>query len=267
MPQDYLVLREIWEGKIPVEFCLASNEIAAVEPPKPFYVLVPRISYFPLVLEKAQKYFSGFVTEEDGDELWLDYQGIPLKWHYPIGVIYDLYKTDEALPWQITLHFKDFPETDLIRCHSKEAVEAHFMQAVKEADQLKHKAEVINSMQKIDHKQLWNGLASDRFDQFWAVNKRLMENNVETPIRHVPFRIYQYDRPFVQKLCKPFKENGDRLTMEELVTEVIPSFDFSKSRLVSHGIEIPRETPMLWLAENLAYPDNFIHLCLCPVLE
>ena len=45
-----------------------------------------------------------------------------------------------------------------MRCPSKEAVESHFMGTIKEADALKHRGQVINSMQKKDHKQLWNGI-------------------------------------------------------------------------------------------------------------
>lgn len=54
--------------------------------------------------------------------------------------------------------FQNFPETELLECTSKDAVEAHFMSCVKEADSLKHRSQVINAMQKRDHKQLWSGL-------------------------------------------------------------------------------------------------------------
>ena len=37
------------------------------------------------------------------------------------------------------------------------------MSMVKEADSLKHRAQVINSMQKKDHKQLWLGLQNGKY--------------------------------------------------------------------------------------------------------
>jgi autophagy-related protein 5 len=37
------------------------------------------------------------------------------------------------------------------------------MSTVKEADSLKHRAQVINDMQKKDHKQLWMGLQNGNF--------------------------------------------------------------------------------------------------------
>ncbi|MGH0152582.1 UNVERIFIED_CONTAM: hypothetical protein FKN15_063571 [Acipenser sinensis] len=66
------------------------------------------------------------------------------------------------------------------------------MSCIKEADALKHKGQVINEMQKKDHKQLWMGLQNDKFDQFWAINRKLMEYSVEEGgFRYIPFRIYQ----------------------------------------------------------------------------
>lgn len=54
--------------------------------------------------------------------------------------------------------WQNFPDRDLLHCQSNSTVEAHFMSSIKEADALKHKSQVINDMQKKDHKQLWMGL-------------------------------------------------------------------------------------------------------------
>ena len=65
------------------------------------------------------------------------------------------------------------------------------MSCLKEADVLKHRGQVISSMQKKEHNQLWIGLVNDKFDQFWAVNRRLMEPTGEQDsFKHVPLRIY-----------------------------------------------------------------------------
>lgn len=40
----------------------------------------------------------------------------------------------------------------------RELVEAHFMACLKEADVLKHRGQIVSSMQKKDHTQLWLGL-------------------------------------------------------------------------------------------------------------
>ncbi|KAL9702305.1 hypothetical protein quinque_005823 [Culex quinquefasciatus] len=67
MANDREILREIWEGKIPVHFQLASDE-TDVEP-EDFFLLIPRLSYFPLVTEKVRRHFLRVVSNElqDGE--------------------------------------------------------------------------------------------------------------------------------------------------------------------------------------------------------
>ena len=69
------------------------------------------------------------------------------------------------------MHFSHFPVEQILPCHAREQVESVFMSSLKEADQLKHSGKVVSLMQKKDHNQLWLGLTSDKFDQFWAINR------------------------------------------------------------------------------------------------
>ena len=65
------------------------------------------------------------------------------------------------------------------------------MSILKEADFLKHKGQVISQMQKKDHKQLFLGLQNDKFDQFWAINRRLMEYIEDAnSFKHIPLICY-----------------------------------------------------------------------------
>lgn len=225
MTDDKDVLRDVWFGRIPTCFTLYQDEITEREA-EPYYLLLPRVSYLTLVTDKVKKHFQKVMRQEDVSEIWFEYEGTPLKWHYPIGLLFDLLASSSALPWNITVHFKSFPEKDLLHCPSKDAVEAHFMSCVKEADALKHKSQVINEMQRKDHKQLWMGLQNDRFDQFWTINRKLMEYPPEeNGFRYIPFRIYQTttERPFIQKLFRPVAADGQLHTLGDLLREVCPS--------------------------------------------
>ena len=53
MAEDREILQEIWRGRIPVCISLDSDDCNTLSPPDPFYLLVPRVSYFPLVLDKV----------------------------------------------------------------------------------------------------------------------------------------------------------------------------------------------------------------------
>lgn len=130
MAEDKEVLKEVWDGKIPICFKLSPEDVHISEPDE-FYVrqirvslkfspllnvilsklMVSRQTYFPLIYDKVQKNFVDHVSPTSKtNEIWLEFNGIPLKWHYPVGLLYDLYMYDSeiettALPWSIHVHF------------------------------------------------------------------------------------------------------------------------------------------------------------------
>ena len=57
MAEDREILREIWEGRLPVSFSLATEEVTTPIAPDPFYMMVPRLTFFPLVTEKVVTLF------------------------------------------------------------------------------------------------------------------------------------------------------------------------------------------------------------------
>lgn len=218
MADDREVLREVWQGRIPTAFTLYQDNVQVLSQPDPYYLMLPRLSYISVVTEKVRKYFSRFLSEGSGEEgeanstsdMWFDYQGTPLKWHLPVGVLYDQIcvlssETEPVLPpWNLTVHFGNFPQSEILKCDTKDFIESHFMSCIKEADQIKHGGRIVSTMQKKDHNQLWQGLHNDKFDQFWAVNRRLMDTKGEDSLfKHIPFRLYESDKPLQQRLIKP----------------------------------------------------------------
>lgn len=115
----------------------------------------------------------------------------------------------------------------------REIVEAYFLSCIKEADFLKHRGQVISSMQRRDHNQLWLGLLNDKFDQFWAVNRRLMEaTSNDEGFKYIPFRCYTSEDKYIQKLVKPVSEEGQRKTLRHLLNEVFPEMEDGKLLIV-----------------------------------
>lgn len=53
--------------------------------------------------------------------------GTPLKWHFPVGLLYDIFVTDDTLPMQVTVHFKKFPDDLLIRFPNKLVLNFNFL--------------------------------------------------------------------------------------------------------------------------------------------
>ncbi|XP_065184214.1 autophagy protein 5-like [Sycon ciliatum] len=272
MAEDKEVLKEVWEGRIPVRFELAAADVSTMEPPDHYFLLVPRVTYISLIMDKVKRHFQKHVQATEGNqEMWFEFDGQPLKWHIPVGLLFDLLAHRSMLPWNIIVHFSRFPEEELLRCPSEEAVEAHFMATIKEADCLKHRSAVINNMTKRDHTQLWTGLKADRFDLFWSSNKRLMQTKVQGQancpdyFRAVPVRIYQADKQYVQPFFRPVDSEDKHLTLRDMLHEAAPD-SLPESgiglKAVINGIEAPMETKLQWLSEHLSHPDNFLHIAI-----
>ena len=51
--------------------------------------------------------------------------------HYPIGLLYDMSGSKDR-PWQITVHFRNFPNEKLLKSPSVEAVQDMFMSMMKQ---------------------------------------------------------------------------------------------------------------------------------------
>lgn len=61
---------------------------------------------------------------------------------------------------------------------------------------------------------------SDKFDQFWAVNRKLMEVPSDSDhFKHIPFRCY-IDDIYKQKLIKPTHDDGRKKTLLDLLQEM-----------------------------------------------
>ncbi|CAL8101175.1 unnamed protein product [Calicophoron daubneyi] len=218
MTEDILVAKRIWDGKIPICFTLAQEELSSEDRvPSPFYILAPRLSYLPLVAERIVRNLVEFTefapkqsdgsgkdavkTTEIGQEpeqmtfaqssnhqhagarhiqaeqrVWFEHDHQPLKWHHPIGLLFDLYSDGFVLPWHIVIHFNNYP-TDMLLSPpvNRQSLECYFISTLKEADALKHRSQVMNLMQPRDQSQLWAGVLNYQFEQFWAVNRRLMD--------------------------------------------------------------------------------------------
>lgn len=263
---DYEIRRTIWDSRIPIEFVLDSSEMMPRSQQSSF-VFIQRVSYFPIHLTKAVQHLMGHSNPDlDIQNVWLQAsEGRILKWHYPIGVLFDLYNHSELLPWILTIRLKNFPN-ELIR-YTKETFMTCFIQSVKEADQIKHKGNVIYSMSSSEHHCLFDSLCNDKFDDFWSINRKLMASTGDCSngsLLHIPIRFYDNKSPtFRQTLI------ASTLSLDDAIKLAYPDAlqsigDIEKLDAISHGIILPLTSSAAWLAQNFSYPDNFVHIVLRP---
>lgn len=102
----------------------------------------------------------------------------------------------------------------------------------------------------------------DNFDEFWTIIQKLMETKDNKDFESIPLRVYVKKQPFKQILISSRDESGSFRTVGDAVNEVLKDYEEAdgERRLISHGIDVPLHTPLIFAAKNLSYPDNFIHI-------
>lgn len=147
-----------------------------------YQIHYPRVSYLPFLLPRLHTFFNQSLINPDGIPYdgWFSFEDVPLKWQYPLGLLYDLFSgappsqasdldiqdrslvegLEEGLPWRLTLHFTEWPEQALVRPDAEgKMLHDAYINSVKEADFLRNgTAKGIMSLSKDDSTQLWNAV-------------------------------------------------------------------------------------------------------------
>ncbi|CAP38805.1 Protein CBR-ATG-5 [Caenorhabditis briggsae] len=280
---DYEVSRKVWDSQIPVQFTLQAG--GPLGDPLPYYTMLPRFTYLALTLPKV---LSSFNRRENGEtilaeKVHLEVNGAPVKMYIPVGVIYDqLNQKNLESEGILEIHVRTSQPAPLdFQMVSVDSMRAMFCQTVKEADYLKTKAEVTSSLMKEDMPQLWQSVVNNNFDEYWGMIQKLMDPKDGKDFLHVPLRVYVKNQPFKQALITVKHPDGSLRTIGDAVSEILqlstsseastPTSESSATssseasspddrRLISHGIDVPRHTPLIFAAKNLSYPDNFVHI-------
>ena len=103
-----------WSGRVAVHFHLDGNEVAAASaPPPPLIRLLPRHAYLPVVAEAALELHRDLLPPGE-DATWFSFNGVPMKWQIPVGVLFDLVVAGREMPWMLLVHHRFFPSSVLL---------------------------------------------------------------------------------------------------------------------------------------------------------
>ncbi|RMX81107.1 hypothetical protein D0868_16034, partial [Hortaea werneckii] len=221
--------QKIWHGSLPLEIRLASADCRTYDQSDPYLIQYPRLSYLAFLLPRLHAFFSSHLidAETPAHTAWLDFEGVPLKWHYPLGLLYDLYSGaepvhlqrgsghqhedvrgsaaqqqasragdregdgQEVLPWKLTIHYSGFPGDQLIPLDGEgKALQDSFVNAVKEADFIRNgTARTVMGLSMEDSEKLWRSVQTHDLQLFNSVNIKLL-NPPGMELRHVPVKFY-----------------------------------------------------------------------------
>ncbi|EPS30498.1 hypothetical protein PDE_05449 [Penicillium oxalicum 114-2] len=204
------IQKSVWEGRIPLEIVLAPSESRSYDKTDAYIISCPRVSYLPSLLPRVRAFFSAYLIEPSSrhHDGWFAFEGVPLKWHYPVGLLFDLYagvdpasktglrndptqQTESSAPWRLTVHFSDWPSEDLVRLDENGMVmNDAFINSVKEADFLRNgTAKGIMSLSKEDSSGLWKAVEDVNLASFQRISQILLPPPSQ-PFRNVPIRIF-----------------------------------------------------------------------------
>ncbi|PWN87026.1 hypothetical protein FA10DRAFT_269630 [Acaromyces ingoldii] len=99
--------RLVWEAAIPVVVGVESGDLpsGSDRSVETYYASAARISYLPLLLAEVRRNLLPLVLDGaaldkiEEKDCWFAFEGTPLRWHWPIGLLYD-YHTSNAAPSQ-----------------------------------------------------------------------------------------------------------------------------------------------------------------------
>lgn len=186
-PASIIALQsKIWDGSLSLEIRLASSDCRTYDESDPYLIQYPRLSYLAFLLPRLHSFFAPNLIDPEVSphEAWLSFEEVPLKWHYPLGLLYDLFSGAEPadpgahddthavggqqgtvetatgvspIPWRLTIHYTEFPGDHLISLDPEgKTMQDTFINSVKEADVVRNgTARTVMSMSKEDSDNLW----------------------------------------------------------------------------------------------------------------
>ncbi|KAI1906056.1 Autophagy protein 5 [Ophidiomyces ophidiicola] len=92
-PSANLIQQRVWAGQVPLKIVLSPSESRRFDQTDPYIISVSRLSYLPFLLPRLLAFFSSSLIDPDVESHhgWFSFEGVPLRWHYPVGLLYDLY--------------------------------------------------------------------------------------------------------------------------------------------------------------------------------
>lgn len=184
---------KIWAGSIALEIRLAASDCRTYDQSEPYLVQYPRLSYLGFLLPRLHAFFaSSLITPEiPAHNAWISFEGVPMKWHYPLGLLYDLFSGSEpfdldppglpnpeessilpssgaavsTIPWKLVIHYSDFPDEQLMQLDEEgRTMRDTYVNAVKEADFVRNgSARTVMSLSKDDSENLWRAVQNRTF--------------------------------------------------------------------------------------------------------
>ena len=250
---------------------LHADEVTTIPPPPCIFVLTPRLGYLHQIAEVALAHFKDALPP-GVDEPWFEYKDVPLKWHIPAGVLFDLLGQGPQ-PWNLVVHFRAYPHAQILPYSSEASLHSSFLNSLKEAVYvLTGSAAPVLSLSKSSQESLWADIEGSNPDGFYA---SLGKIDALRPTRgRIPVRVYYRKKAFdsftqwksVEYASRSVRIPGDAAgeeaeTLGSALLSVMGAEALDGSEVLIAGIPVSTEARIDVLYENLKNPDMWLYVC------
>lgn len=259
-------------GKIPIAFDMHKNEVTALRRPPTFYVMGSRLSYLPLISRPARETFELAAPDVGAGGVWFEHDGQALRWHVPLGVLYDLHGVRE-LPFKITVRFQGFPtKANLIPLGNELDVEKTFFHSLKQAASLRFgSARRVMDLPVHGQESFWEGIVLSDLDTVARIRDALtMPSPGDAATQQVPLRVLVVDRdePPVLTTARVYQWSvpwSESLTLKEAVRITLDASDKSiedgqKFEFIVQGVRPPGDAPVVEVCQEMCAHDLFLYV-------
>jgi hypothetical protein len=186
--------------------------------------------------------------------LWLEYNGSPVRWDAPIGVVLSsLGAKVDSEPWELTAHFQGYPEK--LEEFSPSLLQPRVMNSIRAAVMVaRGTVNPILKLPKADQLALWENLVREDASAYFGAAKDLV--GPPSQVQRIPVRMHWHPNGSLLAPCRPFED--DRLvTIEEYLIALDLNVDLE---VTWQSVVVPNDTPLLWLYLHGMATDLFLHL-------
>lgn len=202
-------------------------------------------------------------------EIWLEYNKIPLKWQFPIGVIVDSLKIDlQKGPIPIYVHSRLIPLDKVLSYQSLDSLRFYFINSLKEANKIKFSKENVVLNLSVNDTQALRKIAYSNDVNLIREYRNIMNTlsgNGFNPVEKYPVKLIFDSMEFI--LTKPFcldNSNSMEATMKDYFNAVLTKDVYEKIKekyeIIIHGIEVEESMTFLYYYNHFSAMDNFLYI-------
>lgn len=263
---DDQIQTAVWDTTINLKIEMANVDLIDANIPIPLYFTIPRIGYLSKLFGDLIANFKNNVPMTP-KEIWLEYEKIPIKWQYPLGVIVDSLGIDlKKGPIPFYVHVRNIPKDKVLTYEGLDTLKKYYFAAIKEANMIKFpKEQKILNLDLDDTKLLNEIINSNQRNLIVDFRKVMNKVHSNSIIEKYPVRlIFNKTDLIITKPVNVPNEKINTYTLKDYLIDVFGEELYNllkeKTKIIIHGLEIEEQISFLFYYLNFSYMDNFLYI-------